>query len=269
MSLPGTERRWRKRLQEIGCEGRKIRLPHRDELSQDNEWCEVELAGEPRRIRFHDYHEIYPVPGLYEQIFYDQLKCNSPYRVVRLLRDVLRDYKDDVADLRVLDMGAGNGMVADELRLHGCGTLVGIDIIEEAKDAAERDYPGLFADYHVADLTDLPEDIEKRIRSNGLNTLTCVAALGFGDIPTQAFLKALDLIETPGWLAFNIKEDFIDDGDRTGFCELIDELNKTRVIRIEALRRYPHRLSTTGKRLRYVGLIARKLKDVPDELMND
>ena len=44
------------------------------ELSQDEEWCEVLLDGEWRRIRFHDYGDIYAVEGLYEHLFYVRLR---------------------------------------------------------------------------------------------------------------------------------------------------------------------------------------------------
>ena len=76
-----------------------------DDLDQDQEWCEVRTEGEREwtRVRFHDYHEVYRVPGLYEALFYQCLKCCSPYRVVQLLDDVLRDDPRSVEDLRVLE----------------------------------------------------------------------------------------------------------------------------------------------------------------------
>src|SRR5436305_13260775 len=46
---------------------------------QDAEWCWVKIEDGPkRRIRFHDYPEIYEIPGLYERLFYDELRCDSP-----------------------------------------------------------------------------------------------------------------------------------------------------------------------------------------------
>jgi glycine betaine/choline ABC-type transport system substrate-binding protein len=43
--------------------------------------------------------------------------------------------------LRVLDIGAGNGMVGSELMGSGAQMYVGIDIIEETRTATERDQP--------------------------------------------------------------------------------------------------------------------------------
>ena len=54
-------------------------------LDQDEEWCRVRVDDEVRTIRFHDYHEIYDVPGLYEHIFHDHLECRSPQVVIGLL----------------------------------------------------------------------------------------------------------------------------------------------------------------------------------------
>ena len=51
--------------------------------------------------------------------------------------------------------------------------------------------------------------------------MTTVAALGFGDIPPAAFVGAFNLIETPGLLAFTIKDDFLGDDDPSGFSGLI------------------------------------------------
>ncbi|MEX0775027.1 MAG: methyltransferase domain-containing protein [Phycisphaeraceae bacterium] len=248
----------------------EIRLPEVDShcITQDAEWCEVCVGqSAPRRVRFHDYHEIYQVPGLYEALFYETLECCSPQRVTGLLEDVLHDWPDDASDLRVLDVGAGNGMVGQELRERGTSKIVGIDIIPEARDAALRDRPDVYEDYFVADLTDLDEHTEEAIRKARLNCLTTVAALGFGDIPPQAFLKALDLIATPGWLAFNIKEDFIDQHDGSGFCELVRELTAAGVLRMQAYRRYTHRKSLSGEPLHYVAMIATKDSDRPDAMM--
>src|SRR5690606_34320718 len=56
-----------------------ITPPH--ELAQDEAYCHLVEGGEERKIRFHEYGEIYKRPGLYEQLFYQRLKCNSPRKV--------------------------------------------------------------------------------------------------------------------------------------------------------------------------------------------
>ncbi|MFQ5743920.1 MAG: class I SAM-dependent DNA methyltransferase [Acidobacteriota bacterium] len=260
---------WRKRLSQIESPVDAIRLPDgTGEIPQDEEWCEVIVEGVPRRVRFHDYDKIYSIPGLYERLFCGKLRCRSPSRVAHLLADVLSEREDDLQDLRVLDLGAGNGMVGDELVRLGVEEIVGIDIIEEAKEATLRDRPGVYRDYLVCDLTDLEECEEKRLDNRGFNCLICVAALGFDDIPPEAFVKALDIIETGGWVGFSIKEQFLDAKGDTGFCGLIQQLAQGELIRFEAYRRFRHRVSITGEALYYVVVIARKLREIPSHLLD-
>ena len=259
---------WQNRLERIDSKVEEIRLPDAvDGVDQDEEWCEIVVKSEKRRIRFHDYTGVFRIPGLYEELFYEHLECCSPSYIANLLDSVVREYGGRLDELRVLDVGAGNGMVGDELQDLGVPSIVGIDIILAAKEAACRDRPDVYDDYRVADLTDLPETEEEMLRRTDANCLTTVAALGFGDIPPLAFAKALDLIATPGWLAFNLKEDFLCERDSSGFSGLIRELNRDGYIQTLCYRRYQHRVSITGEPLFYVAVIARKLKDLDNNLL--
>ena len=65
----------------------------------------------------------------------------------------------------MLDFGAGNGMMGEELKKHGVSRLIGVDIIPEAYDAAVRDRHGLYDDYYVEDFTELNDDIREKITS--------------------------------------------------------------------------------------------------------
>jgi SAM-dependent methyltransferase len=263
-----TDAVWRNRLESVDSEVEDIRLPESiDGVGQDEEWCEVVARGECRRIRFHDYADVFEIPGLYEELFYDHLNCCSPSYITKLLESVVREYGDSPDEFRVLDVGAGNGMVADELQALGVQSIVGIDIIPAAREAANRDRPDVYDDYRVTDLTDLPEAEEASLRRAETNCLTTVAALGFGDIPPLAFAKALDLIATPGWLAFNLKEGFLREQDESGFSRLIRRLNRDGYIQTLCYRRYQHRISVGGEPLFYVAVIARKLKDLDDDLL--
>ena len=239
-----------------------VRLPDAS-CDQDEEWCELLVDGQPRRIRFHDYHEIYSIPGLYERLFYDLLECDSPRAVTALLGEGLRARGHDASTLRVLEVGAGNGMVGEELDELGVPTIVGVDIIEEAAAAAERDRPGIYDDYLVLDLTDIPPPVHQQLRGHGFNCLVTVAALGFGDIPPDAFANAYNLVEPGGLVAFNIKEDFLTDGDGSGFAQLIKQALADGSLDLRAERRYRHRLSIAGEPLHYVAIVAEKRADLP------
>jgi len=223
----------------------------------------VENAGRRRRLRIHDYAELYRVPGLYERLVYDTLKCTSPRRIGELLRAVVADWPRGLTDLRVLDLGAGNGCVAEVLRRLGVPHIVGLDLIPEARDAARRDRPDAYDDYFVADLCDLDPADDAALRGHRLNCMVTVAALGYGDVPPRAFGTAFNLIDAPGWLAMTIKEDFLNPEDQSGFARLMRRMIEQGVVEIQAHHRYCHRRSITGARLFYVAVVARKRRHVP------
>src|SRR3954469_10293689 len=246
-----------------------VEFPGDELLEQDVEWCRVTVGGETREIRFHDYHEIYAIPGLYEFLFYERLQCCSPEVVSGLLEQELSDEDVDPAGLRVLDLGAGNGMVGEELAEMGVESIVGIDLLPEAAAAAQRDRPGVYERYHVLALTALSAANRAELRAHRFNSLVTVAALGFGDIPPLAFAEAFNLVADGGWIAFNIKEDFLDDGEPTGFSRLIGKLLETGIVEQRAEKLYTHRLATNGERLDYVALVGVKGSSIPDELVRD
>ena len=237
-----------------------IAFPEADsQADQDSECCDVRVDGEVRRIRFHDYHEIYSVPGLYEQLFYDELKCASPTALTELLTDTMAETGVDPGTVDALDIGAGNGMVGEELVNRGIRSVVGVDIIEEAAEAAERDRPDVYDDYFVADLTDLPPDVKRSLEQRRFSCMTTCAALGFGDIPPLAFAIALNLLADDAWIAFTIKDRFLDDdSEESGFSALVNRLCDEGRLEVLAKRKYRHRLAVDGRELHYVAVVARR-----------
>ena len=234
-------------------------------LDQDEEWCEIEHDGERRRILLHDYATIYGVPGLYEHIYDEKLNCTSPNVVCDLLQAELDAVGIDPARLTALDFGAGNGMVGELLKRLGIDELVGIDLLHEAREAAHRDRPGLYGDYHVLDLTELRRRDRARLDQHDFDLMTCVAALGFGDVPPAAFAEAFNLVSSPGWIAFNIRERFLEDSDPCGFGAFIGRMFEEGVIEERTRVSYTHRVSVAGKPLPYYAIVANKCRDVPLE----
>jgi 2-polyprenyl-3-methyl-5-hydroxy-6-metoxy-1,4-benzoquinol methylase len=234
----------------------------RDELDQDEEWCEVELDGERRRIRFHDYASIYEVPGLYEHLFAEQLECDSPRVVTDLLAAQLRSSGIEPGGLTALDFGAGNGMVGELLDEHGIGEIVGVDLLPEARDAAHRDRPDVYEDYYALDLTRLHPVDSHLLQRHDFDLMTCVAALGFGDIPPLAFAEAFNLVASPGWIAFNIRDRYF---SSACFGTFIARMFDEGILEERARTRYTHRVSVAGQPLDYYAIIAEKRGDVPLE----
>jgi hypothetical protein len=145
----------------------------------------------------------------------------------------------------------------------GAGSVVGVDIIQAAAEATDRDRPEVYEDFLVLDLTDIPADTLSELEGRRFNCLTTVAALGFGDIPPDAFTAAFNLIEDGGHIAFNIKEDFMADEDDSGFSGLIRKALEDGTLALERERRYRHRMSVTGEPLHYLALVAEKRRDLP------
>jgi hypothetical protein len=143
----------------------------------------------------------------------------------------------------------------------GVSRLVGVDIIEEAKQAAFRDRPGIYDHYFVADFCALDNDERNELRTWSFNCLVSVAALGFGDIPPRAIAGALDLVQKDGWIAFNIKDTFLDSSDTSGFSTVVRELIFSEYLDLYLLERYQHRLSIQGKPLNYFAIVGRKCDD--------
>lgn len=247
-----------------------IRFPASDThpLGQDEAYFILtQPDGESEPIRFHDYARIYQMPGLYEQLFYDRLKCASPEKVVSILRYAMQSEPGRFNELRVLDLGAGNGMVGEELQRHGVARVVGVDISAEASAASQRDRPGIYDEYFVADLTRPNEALRETLNGWNFNAMVCVAALGFGDIPVRAFWEAFNLVEDGGWIAFNIKETFLDERDISGFSLFVKTLIVTEHLDLFHLERYRHRLSIDGQPLYYFAAAGRKNSAIPAALL--
>jgi predicted TPR repeat methyltransferase len=230
--------------------------PH--QTSQDEAWFTLGVGDELVRLRFHDYAAMYSFPGMYEQLFYERLKCTSPAVVARLLKRAVNTSEATFSELRCLDFGAGNGMMGQELQRLGVARLVGIDILPEARDAALRDRPAVYDAYHVADLTNPSDALLAELAGWQLNCVVSVAALGFGDIPAKAFRTALSLVVSGGWVAFNIKDAFLRTGDASGFSAILRELLYDQQMELHQIERYRHRLSIDGRPLYYYAVVARK-----------
>lgn len=250
-------------------EGCTVHLPDAKGLDQDQEWCEIEDAGGVRtRIRFHDYADIYRIQGLYEHLFSTLLDCDSPRVIAGLLGDELDQRDKDPKDLSVFDFGAGNGMVGEQLAELGVEQIVGADLLPEARDAALRDRPEIYDDYFAVDMANLTDEERAAIGERRYDCMTCVAALGFGDIPCKAFVEAYNLVSDPGLIAFNLRDRFFEERDESGFGRLLARMKREGVIEETKRVRYRHRKAVNGDPLYYLAVVATKHGDIPMEWLD-
>lgn len=242
----------------------RVALPDASQfVDQDSEWCVVEREGRWREIRFHDYAALFEIPGLYEKLFAEMLRCHSPRVVAKAIVRECERLGRPMKTLRVLDVGAGNGMVAEELVRAGVGDIVGLDILPEARAAALRDRPGVYSEYFVKDLMQADEHMRSSLRARDLNCLVTVAALGYDDVPVRAFVEALGLVSTGALVVFNIKEEFLSTFDGSGFGTTLRSLYDAGTLRPLRQRRYRHRNATNGEPLYYVLVLAQKCAPLP------
>ena len=106
-------------------------------LEQSEEWIWLDVGLKRKRVRLHDYGTIYGIPGLYERIFCETLKYRSPEVIADMLCNAMNELGEETENLKVLDFGAGNGMVGEVLsRQKNCELIIGVDVLREAKKAA-------------------------------------------------------------------------------------------------------------------------------------
>lgn len=236
----------------------EVELDQRAGTGQGEESLTVTLAdGSVERMRLHDYDRVYSIPGLYEAVVQDRLECASPARLAQELVDAVRARGGDPAALKVLDIGAGNGLVGEELRARGVkDPLLGLDTEPAAKTAVARDRPGLYRDYFVSGLDDV--DVGRLVQRDGINVLVGAGALGLGHIPPASFERAWSAIPAGGWFAVTASDGVATAEDRelTGY---IDSLRRgERDTEVVVFERFRHRLRMSGEPIDYYVIVGRR-----------
>ncbi len=184
-----------------------IRLPDGSGLSQGEEYFFLNINGNERLVRLHDYQTIYQFPLLYETVLYDILGCQTPSKICDILNGVLNRSLVTRRQLHMLEIGAGSGIFAEYLRDRvGITDVSGLDIYEIARIAAERDRPGVYKNYYVADLTDLSPGLLRELVAQKFNCVGVASATGWGNhIPVEGFEQAFSLLVPGGLFIFHVK----------------------------------------------------------------
>jgi SAM-dependent methyltransferase len=214
------------------------------------DWVEFGPASARERVAFHDYAALYAVPGLYDRVFHEELGMCSTQRVVGLYAGVLARLDRPPAAERVLDLGAGNGIGGEKLRRIGVGRIFGLDLEPQARVAARRDRPGVYDDYLVGDLAELPAAKLAALPAFEPTAVLALSALGPGHAPPAVLDRALGLLPAGGLFGFAVTPTLLagsdDPGGRaTGYPEFLRELFADRADEL-ARDAYVHRLRTDG-----------------------
>lgn len=214
------------------------------------EWIEYGPPEARRRVGFHDYATLYAVPGLYERVFYDELGMRTSEEVVGLYGAALEALARPPVAERVFDLGAGNGIGGERLRALGVGLVVGLDLEPAAREAAERDRPGVYDDYVIADLGADPA-ARAALREHAFTALLAVSAIGAGHIPLELLADTVEEVLEPGGLfGFAVSDDLL-----PGFHEAFFGRVGARLLGVSE---YVHRRQVDGSEQRATAVVAQR-----------
>jgi len=213
--------------------------------------------GTDERIVLHDYARVYSVPGLYEEVVQHRLECASPATVAAALVEAAEGEGRSADGLRAFDLGAGNGVVGEELRRRGVTVVAGADGVAEAREAAHRDRPGLYDHYLVGERLDVDE-VTRLVRDEQLTALVAAGAVGEGHVPVDSLAQLWDAFPPGSFLALTLAGD--ESGqDATDIEKMIAATGRAEHPSRTVVRRpFRHRVSMAGDELRYLVLVAVK-----------
>jgi hypothetical protein len=234
-----------------------ITFPPQDAERPGDEIVDVQFAdGRSESLRIHDYDRVYAVPGLYEEIVQHRLDCRAPAEVASLLAEGADRVGWARGDVRVLDVGAGNGVSGEAQAALGLNPVVGVDILPEARLAALRDRPGLYDLYLSTDLRELDTGAVREVHALAPNALACVGAMGSGHLPAGALAAALDLLADEALFAYAV-DPGLEDPSADALRDLLAGMERAGQLEELERRRYRHRLTVDGRERWWDAVLAR------------
>ena len=215
-----------------------------------------DTSGGEEIVHLHDYDRIYDMPGLYERVVQDLLQCRSPQVAVDGLAHALAQLELDPAEIVLLDLGAGTGLVGNLVSGLGVRNVIGFDALEAARTACLRDRPGIYRDYLVGDLAAPQPELLARLRRHRPTALISAGAFGGTHAPPAALRNALSVLPSGAPVVFTIDERWTQTDDVGGFRAALVEMFTSGGLRLLGRSRFQHRLSTTGTPIHYELVVA-------------
>ncbi len=241
---------------------REVSLP--DAATQNGKeagYCLVEDGGALRQVRLRGDARLWEWPGVYEHLVRTLLRGNAPGALSHMLDRQLRSSGTNAADLRVIDLGAGNGWMGEELGSIGIPLVIGVDSSSAAAIAAERDHPDVYQSYLMLDMRRLSEAQRDDLMNYDFNCLVCVDALAADEPAPNAFAEAFNLLAPDGWVAFHLNAETAEGGRDSRFARIVHRMIQSGSMNVATQQRYRHRFTTYGAPLFHVGVVARKVRD--------
>ena len=234
-----------------------VRFPPQEQGGPDEEAFEVAFAdGRVERMTMHDYGRVYAVPGLYEQVVHRMLGCATPDRVAALLAHAADGLGLARGDVRVLDLGAGNGVSGEAIAATGMRPVAAIDLEPAARAATLRDRPRLYELVLTGDVRSLGAGDAAAVRALRPNALALVGALGNDHVTADALAAASRLLADDALVAY-AHPDHEDDAD------LRAALARTGAVAELARDRYRHRRTAWGGERTWEAAVLRLSRAAP------
>lgn len=217
---------------------------------------EYVALGDHDIVHLHDYTRIYGVPGLYEHVVQEQLRCRSPQVAAEGFLRAAQRAVSDPSSLTVLDVGAGTGLVGELLVRGGVKGMVGVDALPAARAACMRDRPGVYTSYLVGDLAaDDSDELSAGLHEHRPGGLVSAGAFGGTHAPPAALVNALALLPPTAPVVLTIDERWMETSDRHGFGCAVERLVDQGELTLLERTRFRHRITTTGEPIFYELLI--------------
>jgi hypothetical protein len=224
----------------------------------DGEYVALRENGIEEIVHLHDYPRLYRVPGLYEHIVQELLACRSPQVAAEALARALERLALEPARVRLLDLGAGTGLVGELVRALGIVTVVGLDALAAAREACLRDRPGVYSAYVVGNLADPGPELLAELRAQRPGGLIAAGAFGGTHMPGSGLVNALAPLPPGAPVVFTIAEDWTRSDGPGGFRTVLARLLASGELQLLERSRFQHRLTTAGEPVYYELVVAAK-----------
>jgi hypothetical protein len=218
---------------------------------------EYVLLDDGELMHLHEYPRLYAVPGLYEHVVQERLRCRSPQVAAQGFLRAVERQGSEPASIAVLDFGAGTGLVGELVLRGGVARVVGVDSLPAARDACRRDRPGVYADYLVGDLGSSDSTLSLALDRYAIGGLVSAGTFGGTHAPPAALVYALALLPAGAPVAFTIDERWMDDAGPDGFGVAVERLVTAGNLEVNERTRFQHRVTTTGEPIFYELLAGR------------
>ncbi len=245
----------------------KVRFPEKVAYEQAGEEYfflkEEEKSTRERKIMLHDYETIYKTSMLYEYVLFEKLQYQSHTVLTSTLSKLLGLDGNRIAPLSILEVGAGTGCVGYSLKEMGAKSVTAIDIIPEAAEAANRDYPKVYDKYYIEDFAQPSKQAIRELEVKNFDMLICCSA--FGHMPQSAFINAFNLIDIGGWIVFNVPKNQWENTDDQSIKTLHPWIMQPEIFELHYQNTYRHRYRCQEQQeeVEYVGLIGCKKANIP------